>query len=182
MSENKQEDMVEGFNSPINLHYQYTAGKAISAFLRSMKEGKIVGQRSDGTGKIIVPPRGSCPETGKPTQHEVELPETATVIMFTVVHLPIPNSDLEPPFIVANLCFDESDQTFIHLIKTENNADVVIGTRVKAVWKPKSEWDYSFENIKYFELLDEPPVDIEALRDKRVAMSEAYKKKSQGGS
>jgi len=47
---------------------------------------------------------------------EVPLPDTGTVITFTIVYLPIPTSALEPPFVVANLVLDGSDQTFIHLV------------------------------------------------------------------
>lgn len=163
-----EKTMVEGFEAPISLHYTFAAGHAISKFLRSMKEGKIVGQRSPATGKVIVPPRGSCPESGKPTTEEVELGDTGTVITFTVVHIPIPNNPVKPPFIVANICLDGADQTFIHLVSDCNNDDVKIGTRVKAVWKDKAEWDYSMDNIKYFKPLDEAPVDIEKLKASRL--------------
>lgn len=170
-----EKPMVEGFEAPISLHYTFAAGHTISKFLRSMKEGKIVGQRSPKTGKVIVPPRGSCPETGTPTTEEVTLPDTGTVITFTVIHIPIPNNPIKPPFIVANICLDESDQTFIHLVSDCNNDDVKIGTRVKAVWKDKSEWDYSMDNIQYFKPLDEAPVDIEKLKAERLKAVEKYR-------
>ena len=38
--------------------------------------------------------------------------------------------------------------------------------RVKAVWKPKSEWRHSLENIKWFIPTDEPDVDVTKLRFK----------------
>lgn len=170
-----EKPMVEGFESPINLHYTFAAGYATSKFLRSIKDGKLVGQRSPKTGKVILPPRGSCPETGVPTTEEVTVQDTGTVITFTVVHIPIPNNPVKPPFIVANICLDGADQTFIHLVSDCNNDDVKIGTRVKAVWKEPSEWDYSMDNIKYFKPLDEPPVDIEKLKASRLQEVEKYR-------
>ena len=168
---------IEMIECPIVLNYNFSAGRATTRFLRGMKEGKLIGQRSPLTGKVIVPPRGACPESGLPTVEEVPLPDTATVITFTIVHLPIPTSKLDPPFIVANLVLDGSDQTFIHLVSGCANEDVKIGMRVKAVWKDKSEWDYSMDNIAYFAPTGEPPVDIEALKATRLEEAKRHAKK-----
>lgn len=178
MSEQKaaeEKTMVEGFESPISLRYNFAAGRATSKFLKEIRQGRIVGQRSPVTGKVTVPPRGSCPESGVPTEEEVLLPDTGTVITFTIVHIPIPNSPVKPPFIVANIVLDGADQTFGHLVAECNNEDVQIGTRVKAVWRDRSEWGYSLENIKYFVPLDEPPMDIEALQQQRLKETEKYR-------
>jgi hypothetical protein len=83
---------------------------------------------------------------------------------------------LEPPFVVANLVLDGSDQTFIHLVSGCKNEDVQIGMRVKAVWKDKSEWDYSMDNIAYFAPTGEPNVDIVALKASRLEEAKRYVK------
>lgn len=169
-------EKIEMIECPVSLDYNFSAGAAPTRFLRGMKEGKLIGQRSPLTGKVIAPPRGACPESGLPTTEEVPLPDTATVITFTIVHLPIPTSALEPPFIVANLVLDGSDQTFIHLVSGCANEDVKIGMRVKAKWKEQSEWDYSMDNIAYFEPTGEPPVDIEALKASRLEEAKRFLK------
>ena len=173
MSEEKE--MIEGFDSPINLHYTFAAGKATSKFLREIKKGRIVGQRSEVTGMVSVPPRGACPISGTPTVEEVELPETGTIISFTIVHLPIPNAPVQPPFVVANIVLDESDQTFIHLVAECDNDALKIGDKVKAVWRDESEWGLNFENIKYFVPTGEW-VDIKELKAQRMKEIEEYKK------
>lgn len=173
MSEEKEQ--VIGFDSPISLHYTFAAGRATSKFLKEVKKGRLVGQRSSVTGKVIVPPRGSDPETGTPTVDEVLLPDVGTVISFTIVHIPIPGNPIEPPFIIANIVLDESDQTFIHLISDCDNDEVQMGTRVKAVWKDESEWDYGIDNIQYFKPLDEPLVNIDELKAKRLKETEGYR-------
>lgn len=173
MSEEKP--MVEGFESPINLKYTFAAGAATSKFLRQIKEGKIVGQRSEVTGFVSVPPRGACPMSGTEMIEEVELPETGTVISFTIVHIPIPNAPVKPPFIVANIVLDESDQTFIHLVSECDNDKLQIGERVKAVWKDKSDWDLTLENIKYFVPTGEGAIDIAELKAKRLKETEKYR-------
>lgn len=166
MSEEKE--LIEGFESPINLRYSFAAGAATSKFLREIKKGKIVGQRSNVTGYVSVPPRGACPISGTPMTEEVELPETGTVISFTIVHIPIPNAPVKPPFIVANIVLDESDQTFIHLVSECDNDKLQIGERVKAVWKDESEWDLTLENIKYFVPTGEGAIDIAELKASRA--------------
>ena len=172
----EQAKKVELIECPIVLNYNFSAGRATTQFLRGMKQGKLIGQRSPLTGKVIVPPRGACPESGQPTTEQVPLPDTGTVITFTIVYLPIPTSALEPPFVVANLVLDGSDQTFIHLVSGCANEDVKIGMRVKAKWKEQSEWDYSMDNIAYFEPTGEPPVDIEALKASRLEEAKRFLK------
>lgn len=167
-------EKIEMIECPVTLGYNFSAGAAPTRFLQGMKQGQLTGQRSPLTGKIIVPPRGADPESGLPTVDEVKLPDTATVITFTIVYLPIPTSKLDPPFIVANLVLDGSDQTFIHLVSGCANEDVKIGMRVKAVWKDQSEWDYSMDNIAYFEPTGEPLADIKALKAERLAEARRY--------
>lgn len=169
-----EEGPVEIMESPINLSYNFSAGRATSQFLKAIKQGRLVGQRSPITGKVTVPPRGSDPETGVATVGEVELGDTATVMSFTIVYIPIPNNPIQPPYIIANLVLDGSDQTFIHLISDCNNDDVQMGSRVKAVWKDQSEWDYGMDNIKYFKPTGEV-IDIDKLKAERLKEVEKYK-------
>jgi uncharacterized OB-fold protein len=168
-------DLVEGFESPINLKYSFAAGAATAKFLREIKKGRIVGQRSAVTGYVSVPPRGACPISSTPTVEEVVLPETGTILSFTIVHIPIPNAPIQPPFVIANIVLDESDQTFIHLVSECDNESLEIGQRVKALWKPEEEWGLTSENIKYFVPLDEPITDVAELKAKRMAETEKYR-------
>ncbi|MFK8019984.1 MAG: Zn-ribbon domain-containing OB-fold protein [Pseudomonadales bacterium] len=165
-------EQVEGMESPIYLTFNYTAGSAISRFLRSIKQGKLVGQRSPATGKVIIPPLGACPESGQPTVEEVPLPDCGTVLGYTIVHLPIPGSELKPPFAVVNILLDGADQAFSHLLSECPNDAVEIGMRVEAVWKPEDQWDYGLDNILYFTPTGEPLEDIEQLKAACLARAE----------
>lgn len=177
-----EKEPVEGFNSPVNLKYTFAAGAATSKFLNEIKRGNIVGQRSDVTGFVSVPPRGACPISGTPMSEEVKLPETGTVISFTIVHIPIPNAPVKPPFVVANIVLDESDQTFIHLVSECDNDKLQIGERVKAVWKDESEWGLTLENIKYFVPTGEGAIDINELKEQRMKETQSYRSKAEEGS
>jgi hypothetical protein len=54
----------------------------------------------------------------------------------------------------------------MHLINGIPHDEVRIGMRVKALWKPKEDWEPSLTNILYFEPLDEPDRDIDDLLNK----------------
>ena len=169
------EEVVEVFESPIYLDYHYIAGHSAAEFLKATRQGRLLGRRSRGTGKVLVPPQGVCPETGDFLGDVVELGHRGTVIGFTVVHLPIPGSELKPPFAVANILVDGADETFSHLIGECDAADVRLGMRVEAVWKPSEHRGYGLENIQWFRPLGEPDVDLEALKAERLAAAEGHR-------
>ncbi len=145
-----EREMITGIEVPISFKYKYTAGATTARFLEKMKEGKIVGQRCPSCSNVYMPPRGCCAKCGVVTEEEVELPSTGVIQSFTIVHLPIPGSPIEPPIISANIVLDGADISFLHLVSEVDLEKVDIGMRVEAVWKPEEEWEYSFENIAWF--------------------------------
>jgi hypothetical protein len=118
---------------------------------------------------------GSCPESGRPTSEEVVLGDSGTIISFTTVHLAIPGSKLKPPFTVANIMLDGADQFFGHLVSGCALEDVAIGMRVRAKWKPSSEWGCSLENIECFVPTGERTVDIALLRAERLKLAQEHR-------
>ena len=69
---------VEIIDSPVYMQYSFAAGRATSNFLRSIKEGKLVGQRSSITGKVIVPPFRVLVDNLKATGNRLEVEVTST--------------------------------------------------------------------------------------------------------
>jgi uncharacterized OB-fold protein len=151
---------ITGIEVPINLDYVFTAGRATTRFLSAIRQGRIVGQKCPSCSNVFVPPRGSCAACGVATTEEVECSDKATVESFTIVHIPIPNNPVAPPYIVANLVVDGANISFIHLLSECVNEEVHIGQRVQAVWKPEAEWDHAMDNIMYFRPIDEPDVPV----------------------
>ena len=146
MSEEKKDHFI----SPISLDYTYTAGAATTRFLKKVSEGKIVGQKCPKCTAVYVPPRGSCPRCGVATEEEVELVDKGSVESFTIVHIPIPGNPIVPPYVCAMIRLEGANISFLHLIQEIDLKDIRIGMRVEAVWKDKSEWDTTLENIKWF--------------------------------
>ena len=161
----KKPDRIETIVTPIGLDYEYTAGAASSVFLHGLKQGHLIGQACSECGKVYVPPRGACPRCGVPTEGRVRVKDTGTVETFTVVHIPIPGSELKPPFVSAIIKLDGADQTTMHLVGGCDPREVRVGMRVKASWKPEAEWEYSFANIRWFEPSGEPDVPYEQVKE-----------------
>jgi uncharacterized OB-fold protein len=148
--------------TPVRLRYQHTASPAESAYLRGLAEGRLIGQRCPACGKVYVPSRGTCPADGVPTDSEVELPDTGTVTTFSVVNVGYPGQKVTPPYVAAAILLDGADIAFQHLLLGCDPGEVRMGMRVRAVWRPRSEWSTSAETISHFAPADEPDAPYES--------------------
>jgi hypothetical protein len=148
--------------TPIRLHYEHTASRGESDFLRALAGGRLLGQRCPVCGKVYIPPRGACPTDGVPTTDDVELPDTGVVTTFCVVNVPFPGQRVKPPYVAAAVLLDGADIPFQHLILGCAASEVRMGMRVKAVWKPREDWGTTAENIEYFQPTGEPDAPYES--------------------
>lgn len=155
---------VTGIVSPVHLAYDYAASPEESKFFRGLAEGKLLGQRCPKCEKVYIPPRGACPVDGVPTTDEIELPDRGTITTFCVVNVPFQGQSFPIPYVSAYVLLDGADIAFLHLILDVDAADVRMGMRVEAVWKPREEWGTSLDNIKYFRPTGEPDADYETYQ------------------
>jgi uncharacterized protein len=128
------EAQVQMTVTPVRLHYEHTASPGESAYLRGLAGRRLLGQRCGVCGRVYVPPRGTCPADGVPTQEEVELPETGTVTTFCVVNVGYPGQRVTPPYVAAAVLLDGADIAFQHLVLGCEPGQVRMGLRVRAVW------------------------------------------------
>jgi uncharacterized OB-fold protein len=149
-------ESVTMITTPVRLRYQHSASAEESRYLRALKEGKVIGQRCPACGKVYVPPRGACPVDGVPTTTDVELLDTGIVTTFCVVNVPFQGQRVPSPYVAASVLLDGADIAFQHLILGCEPAEVRMGMRVRAVWKPPEEWGTTSENISHFEPTGEP--------------------------
>ena len=161
-AEGTQAEAVRMITTPIRLRYQHSASAEESRYLRALAEGMVLGQRCPSCGKVYVPPRGSCPTCGVPTQTDVELPDTGTVTTFCVVNVPFHGQRVPAPYVAASVLLDGADIPFQHLILGCAPDEVRMGMRVRAVWKPREQWDTTAENIDHFEPTGEPDAPYES--------------------
>jgi uncharacterized OB-fold protein len=165
MSEDSARESVRHILDTVRVDYTYTPGAAAQKFLRGLQRGKIMGQACDRCDRVYVPPRGSCPRCGVPTSKQVEVSDKGTVVIFSVVRVPSAAIQVELPYVAAHVLLDGADIAFQTLIQECQFDQVRMGMRVEALWKPKSEWGPTFENIRYFRPIDEPDVPYEQFKE-----------------
>jgi uncharacterized OB-fold protein len=64
---------IVAWKDSIPLRYEYTAGVAGEAFLRGLKEGRLVASKCARCGEVRIPPRTYCLECGARTRLDVEM-------------------------------------------------------------------------------------------------------------
>ena len=161
MSDQKED--IQSIVTPTHLQYAWAATGAQADFLTRIAEGKLIGQRCPMCSMVYCPPSGSCARCGAETTEVVEVQDRGTVTTFCIVRVPSENIDVKLPYCAANILLDGSDMPFTALLQECEAEDVRIGMRVEAVWKDRSEWGPTFENIAYFRPTGEPDVPAEEL-------------------
>jgi uncharacterized OB-fold protein len=157
-------DPVTMLISPSSLAVEHTASRPESIFLRALKEGTLLGARSGDNGKVYFPPREADPATGKELDQFVELPDTGTVTTFAIINIPFAGQKIKPPYVAAYILLDGADIPFLHLVTEIDAADVRMGMRVQAVWKPLEERDFGIDTIDYFRPTGEPDAEYDTYK------------------
>ncbi len=149
---------------PTSIEIQHTASLPESTFLRALEQGKLLGARTGEDGKVYFPPREANPATGLELDNYVELPDKGTVTTFAIINIPFAGQRIKPPYVAAYVLLDGADIPFLHLVTEIDPADVRMGMRVQAVWKPKEEWGLGIDNIDYFRPTGEPDADYDTYK------------------
>ncbi len=149
---------------PTGIEIQHSASAPESAYLRALKEGKLLGARTGEHGKVYFPPREADPATGKELDQFIELPDKGTVTTFAIVNVPFAGQRIKPPYVAAYILLDGADIPFLHLVADIDAADVRMGMRVEAVWEPRDQWGYGIDNISHFRPTGEPDADYDTYK------------------
>jgi uncharacterized OB-fold protein len=153
---------------PSAIEIQHTASLPESTFLRGLEEGKLIGAHAilDGgdKGKVYFPAREADPATGRQLTEFVELPDKGTVTTFAIINIPFAGQRIKPPYVAAYVLLDGADIPFLHLVTEIDAADVRMGMRVEAVWRPRDEWGLGIDNIEYFRPTGEPDAEYDTYK------------------
>jgi len=149
---------------PIRLDYEINAGVATSRYLRGLAQRRIIGQRARDAQHVYVPPRGSDPMTGAPTEIEVEVAQTGTVTTFCITNIP-GLSELAPPipYVTAQVLLDGAATPWFGLVTGCAPEEVRMGMRVRAVWADEPAPDA--RTLIGFEPTGEPDAPYETWKD-----------------
>jgi uncharacterized OB-fold protein len=156
---------VRSIRTPARLDYRFTAGEATSRFLRGIAERKILGERCGQCHKVILPPRGSCPNCGVPTSEQVELPDRGIVTTFCVVNVKFSGSAMELPYVCATVVPDGGDMGLFGMVQEIPSDQIRMGMRVEAVWVDDAELTHDLASIKWWKPTGEPDADYASYRE-----------------
>lgn len=157
-------DPVSMIITPISVHIDHSASMQESEYLRGLKRGELIGARIGPGHPVYIPPRGASPTDGVPTEDFIKVADTGTVTTFCIVNVPFMGQQITPPYVSAYILLDGADIAIQHLILECDAADVRMGMRVVAKWRPAEEWGYTLRNIEYFRPTGEPDADYESYR------------------
>lgn len=153
----KEEDMKnkavlkEEWNDP-GLSYTWSTGVAIGTYLEGLKKGTLLGVRCRSCNRIMVPPRMFCEECFRTIDEFVPVQDTGTVNTFAICYIRTDASRQKRPQLPAVVELDGATKGMgiLHLLGEVKPADVKIGMKVKAVWKPARERKGDITDIRYF--------------------------------
>jgi len=148
MSQGKERSEPQGFVFPARLHYNVTAGFALSNHLLQLKSAIFVGQRCSQCRNVYMPPLGACSICALPTEEEVVLPPIGTIQTFCIVNIPVRGQGIDLPFACADIQLDGANTTFLALIQECAVEEVHIGMRVECVWR--EDRNLSLASVAYF--------------------------------
>jgi uncharacterized OB-fold protein len=149
---------------PERLGVQHSASAPESIYLRALEQGVLLGARAGVDGKVYFPPREADPATGRDLDDFVELSDKGTVTTFAIINIPFAGQRIPPPYVAAYILLDGADIPFLHLVTCVDAADVRMGMRVEAVWKPRDQWDLGIDNIEHFRPTGEPDADYDTYK------------------
>jgi len=137
------------YRSRIKVPYSWQAGETASYFLTELRDNAaIYGKKCEECGKVLVPPRKSCPFCFVDTGEWVKLRGEGVVETFTIVKR---DTDIQPakaPFAYAVIKLDGADTGLVHILGEVIPDKITEGMRVKAVFAGKRSG--SILDIEYF--------------------------------
>jgi uncharacterized OB-fold protein len=113
---------------------------------------------------VYLPPRGSDPTSGAPTEIEVEVSQNGTVTTYCITNIPgLSESAPEVPYIAAQILLDGANTPYLALVQGIAVDEVRMGLRVKAVWDDDLRPDARC--LLWFEPNGEPDAPYESFRE-----------------
>lgn len=153
---------VKYVEANLHLPYRYVAGDYRARFLRRLKDKIFTGSKCAKTGKVFVAPVMNSPESFAPCDEFVELGGRGIVTTFCIVNIPVIGRDLQLPYVAASVALDGADISIFSAVQECKPAEVRMGMRVEAVWKPDGERTGSFDDVLYFRPTGEPDAPPES--------------------
>ena len=115
----------------LELPYKRTLGPVIGAFLTGLRDGRLIGARTEA-GRVLCPPLEYDPDTGRAVKELVDLPNTGVVESWSWVPEPLRKHPLDRPFAFATIRIDGADTALVHAVDAGSRDAMHAGLRVEA--------------------------------------------------
>ncbi|MGH9919714.1 MAG: Zn-ribbon domain-containing OB-fold protein [Nitrososphaerales archaeon] len=139
----------------IPLHYAYTAGTAGEAFLRGLKEGRIIASKCGRCGEVRLPPRAYCLQCYGRTRVDVEMLHSGRIAALSTPNVGAGGAKVPttPRVTFGFVTFEGVSGGLVHRILHERRSDPRLGDPVRPLFAPAERRKGS-------------PLDLEGFRTK----------------
>jgi uncharacterized OB-fold protein len=150
-----EKEKIEKWRGEIPITSLYTAGTAGQAFFKALKErGEIVGARCEPCAQVYVPARRFCERCFAELTAEVTVKPEGIVKSFSYSYFDRDGKQLKEPAAAVLVQLAGATTVMLHrLLDPRELSNISIGSRVKAVLKPKARRTGSILDIEGFRLV-----------------------------
>jgi acetyl-CoA C-acetyltransferase len=151
----KSVDEVPSISFEPRLTYRWDDGFALTTYLEGFEKGKIRASYCSGCDRMLIPSRSFCELCNlRSVDRYIDMPDTGVVETYTISYVdwasaPLPDGEVN---IFAVIAIDGAGahMGLVHRLGEVDPADIEIGMRVKAVWKPEEEREGAVTDLLYF--------------------------------
>jgi uncharacterized OB-fold protein len=134
--------------------YFYPSGIAGDKFFKHiMKNDTFLACKCTKCNKVYCPPRLYCEDCFEeiPDGNWKEISPVGTVELYTIAKLNAHGKKLASPKVVAKVKIEGTDSSMLGIILTKDANMDFMGTKVKAVLRPKDKREGTIKDILYWE-------------------------------
>jgi uncharacterized OB-fold protein len=143
---------VVAWRDGIPLHYEHTAGVAGEAFLRGLKEGRIVASKCGRCGEVRLPPRTYCLRCYSRTRVDVELYHDGRIASLSTA-----KAEDGSRTTFGWVTFEGVSGGLLHRIVRQGRTTPRVGDVVRALFLPAGERTGSILDIEGFRTTTRTP-------------------------
>jgi len=135
----------------LRVPYNNYFGAFISGFFQQVRDHqRLQGTRCTSCNKVYMPPRSICPDCFASLDQWVDLPNTGTLVTYTVVNYTYGTyyQPMEAPYALGIVKLDGADTGMCHLLGGVEPEKIKIGMKVEAVFKKERKGNIL--DIAYF--------------------------------
>jgi len=147
---------IAKWRGEIPIESLYTAGIGGQRFFKALKEkGELVGTRCRACNQVFVPSRQFCERCFAELTEEVRVQPDGVIKSFSYAYIDHNGGRLKHPVASALVQLEGATTVMLHrLLEVKDLSRVSIGSRVKAVIKPKGKRIGSILDIEGFRLVE----------------------------